>query len=79
MAEKRVHLRFVFSSLSVVCATGTIYCYIVSWKQNKTLDIIVLKGHWRCLFLFLFCLRVLDKAECSAFESTLTLLSYRIV
>jgi len=40
----------------------------------------VSKGHWRC-FSFFFWLRVPDKAEYSAFESTLnsTIVSYRIV
>ena len=39
----------------------------------------VSKGHWRC-FSFFFWLRVLDKAEYSAFESTLnSIVSYRLV
>ena len=44
------------------------------------LTCIVLKGHWRLFVLVsFFWLRVLDKAEYSAFESTLNSLSYRIV
>jgi len=47
---------------------------------SRILTCTVLKWHWRC-FSFFFWLRVLDKAEYSAFESTLNsfIVSYSIV
>jgi len=46
---------------------------------SRILCCTVSKGYWRC-YSFFFRLRVLDKAEYSAFESTLnsSIVSYRI-
>jgi len=66
---------------SFVCNESSHLCAILCRDICPFATCTVLKGHWRCLFSFFFWLRVLDKAEYSAFESTLNspIVSYRLV